>query len=88
MDQTHEIELKEGEQKELIFEMKRWINMADSGWYSADDHIHIRRSPRENPLILKWIEAEGLNVGVMLQLGESWTTYFSQYSFGEDDERA
>ena len=69
LDQTHSLELKEEEQKELKFEMKRWVNMANSGWYSADDHIHIRRSPRENPLILKWVEAEGLNVGVMLQMG-------------------
>ncbi|MCK5704785.1 MAG: CehA/McbA family metallohydrolase, partial [Cyclobacteriaceae bacterium] len=84
IDQTHTLELKAGEQKELTFEMKRWVNMAQSGWYSADDHIHIRRSPRENPLILKWIEAEGLNVGVMLQMGDFHTTYFSQYAFGEE----
>lgn len=84
LDQLHKIELKTNEQKELIFEMERWINMSDSGWYSADDHIHIRRSPRENPLILKWVEAEGLNVGVMLQMGDFWTTYFSQYAFGKE----
>ena len=84
LDQTHEVNLKKGEQKELQFEMERWVDMADAGWYSADDHIHIRRSPRENPLILKWIEAEGLNVGVMLQMGDFHTTYFSQYAFGEE----
>ncbi len=84
LDQTLKIILTEGEEKEINIEMKRWVNMQDLGWYSADDHIHIRRSPRENPLILKWIEAEGLNVGVMLQMGDIWTTYFSQYSFGED----
>ena len=84
LDQTLALELKSGEQKELTFEMKRWVNMANSGWYSADDHIHIRRSPRENPLILKWVEAEGLNVGVMLQMGDYHSTYFSQYAFGED----
>lgn len=84
LDQTMEIILKSGEEKEVNIEMERWVNMPDLGWYSADDHIHIRRSPRENPLILKWIEAEGLNVGVMLQMGDIWTTYFSQYSFGEE----
>ncbi len=83
LDQIHAINLKEGEQKILNYEMKRWVNMEKQGWYSADDHIHIRRSPRENPLLLKWIEAEGLNVGVMLQMGDIWTTYFSQYGFGE-----
>ena len=84
LDQTLKIILAKGEEKEINIEMKRWVNMQDLGWYSADDHIHIRRSPRENPLILKWIEAEGLNVGVMLQMGDIWTTYFSQYSFGEE----
>ncbi len=84
LDQKHTISLISGEYKNLNFEMKRWINMPDSGWYSADDHIHIRRSPRENPLILKWVEAEGLNIGVMLQMGDLWTTYFSQYAFGEN----
>lgn len=84
LDQTIEIEVNSGEQKEVNIEMKRWVNMQSLGWYSADDHIHIRRSPRENPLILKWIEAEGLNVGVMLQMGDIWATYFSQYSFGEE----
>jgi len=84
LDQTNHLELKAGGQKEITFEMKRWVNMAEAGWYSADDHIHIRRSPRENPLLLKWVEAEGLNVGVMLQMGDYHTTYFSQYAFGED----
>ena len=84
LDQTLELVLLEGEEKEVNIEMKRWVNMPDLGWYSADDHIHIRRSPRENPLILKWIEAEGLNVGVILQMGDIWTTYFSQYSFGKE----
>ena len=84
VDQTHEIELKKGEEKELTFEMEQWVDMNELGWYSADDHIHIRRSPRENPLILKWVEAEGLNVGVILQMGDFWTTYFSQYAFGDE----
>src|SRR5680860_1572771 len=84
IDQVHAFSIKEGDDNELDFEMERWIKMSDLGWYSADDHIHIRRSPRENPLILKWIEAEGLNVGVLLQMGDFWSTYFSQYAFGED----
>ena len=55
---------------EMAFTMERWIHMADSGWYSGDEHIHIRRSPRENPYILKWIEAEDIHVGALLQMGD------------------
>lgn len=84
LDRTHSIEVLRGGDNEFAFEMKRWINMSDLGWYSADDHIHIRRSPRENPLILKWVEAEGLNVGVLLQMGDFWATYFAQYAFGKE----
>lgn len=84
LDQTDQFALEAGQRLDLSYQMERWVNMADMNWYSADDHIHIRRSPRENPLILKWVEAEGLNVGVMLQMGDFWTTYFSQFAFGED----
>lgn len=84
IDQTKKIEVKEGEVLGLKIEMKRWVKMSDLGWYSADDHIHIRRSPRENPLILKWVEAEGLNIGILLQMGDFWSTYFSQYAFGDE----
>lgn len=83
-DRTLPIEVKQGGNNVFRFEMKRWIKMSDLGWYSADDHIHIRRSPKENPSILKWVEAEGLNVGVLLQMGDFWATYFSQYAFGKE----
>ena len=58
--------------------------MPARGWYSADDHIHIRRSPRENPYILKWIAAEDVHVGALLRMGDSWRTYFEQYAFGDE----
>ena len=80
------------DQQELVFKpgdhltrsvaLRRWVDMPARGWYSADDHIHLRRSPRENPLILDWIAAEDVHVGVLLQMGDFWTTYFSQYGFG------
>jgi hypothetical protein len=57
--------------------------MPAKGWFSADDHIHIRRSPRENPYILQWIAAEDIHVGAMLQMGDFWTTYYAQYAWGE-----
>ncbi len=63
--------------------LRRWIDMPARGWYSSDDHIHLRRSPRENPLILRWIAAEDVHVGHLLQMGDFFTTYFTQYAFGE-----
>jgi hypothetical protein len=85
LDQEHEIRIESGEDESREFRLERWIDMPRKGWYSADDHIHIRRSPRENPLILKWIAAEDVHVGALLQMGDFWTdAYFSQYAWGRD----
>jgi hypothetical protein len=64
--------------------LKRWINMNSKNWFSADDHIHIRRSPREDSVLLNWIRAENLNVGVMLRMGDFWSTYYEQYGWGQN----
>jgi len=83
ISQQHEIDVEEGEEISKTLVLDRWINMPDRGWYSADDHIHIRRSPRENPLILNWIAAEDIHVGALLQMGDFWTTYYAQYAWGK-----
>jgi hypothetical protein len=83
IQQTEELTFKAGDYVTRRYELRRWIDMPGRGWYSADDHIHLRRSPRENPLILDWIAAEDIHVGVLLQMGDFWTTYFSQYAWGQ-----
>lgn len=82
LDQQHELVVRAANPLSRTFSMKRWIDMAARGWYSADDHIHIRRSPRENPILLDWLRAEDLNVGVLLKMGDFWETYYPQYAFG------
>jgi hypothetical protein len=64
------------------YTIKRWIDMPSIGWFSADDHIHVRRSPREDSLLMKWIQAEDVHVGVLLKMGDFWSTYFDQYAWG------
>ncbi|MSU72058.1 MAG: hypothetical protein EXS43_06910 [Opitutus sp.] len=83
---TREVEqlvFKAGDHLVRKYPLRRWADMPERGWYSADDHIHLRRSPRDNPLILDWIAAEDVHVGVLLQMGDFWTTFFSQYAWGE-----
>ncbi len=83
--QDHELRLGEGEDASRTYRLERWVDMPERGWYSADDHIHIRRSPRENPLILGWVAAEDIHVGALLQMGDFWTdSYFSQYAWGQN----
>ena len=84
LEQEHTIVLEPGEEIARSLPLERWIDMPERGWYSADDHIHLRRSPRENPLILKWVAAEDIHVGALLQMGDFWTTYFAQYAWGKD----
>jgi len=65
------------------FRLERWTDMPARGWYSSDDHIHLRRSPGDYRGIVRWIAAEDIHVGNLLQMGDFWSTYFSQYAFGE-----
>ena len=82
LHQTHNLTIQAGKAMQQTYRLKRWIDMASQGWYSADDHIHIRRSVRENEFLLNWIQAEDLNVGVLLKMGDFWATYYPQYAFG------
>ncbi|MEX2566906.1 MAG: CehA/McbA family metallohydrolase [Cyclobacteriaceae bacterium] len=83
LDQQHKLTVLSGKVIQKTYEMTRWINMAERGWYSGDNHIHVRRSPREDPLLMSWIQAEDIHAGVMLQMGDFWQTYYSQYDWGE-----
>jgi hypothetical protein len=77
---------------EASFHLKRWINMTELGWYSADHHVHAAGcshydSPEEGvkPLDM-WRQAlgENLNVAAVLAWGPSWyhqKTFFT----GKDD---
>lgn len=62
--------------------LARWVDMPRRGWYSADDHIHLRRSPADDGAIVRWIAGEDIHVGNLLQMGDFWATYFAQYAFG------
>lgn len=81
--QRHRVTIASGATASETYQLRRWIDMPGRGWYSSDDHIHLRRSPREDPLILQWIAAEDIHVGHLLQMGDFFTTFFTQYGFGE-----
>mgnify|MGYP006289770881 CR=1 FL=1 len=82
--ESHTFTLAAGDRLTKTYRLERWIDMPARGWYSADDHIHIRRSPREDPHIRDWIAAEDIHVGVLLWMGDFWTTYYQQYDFGAE----
>ncbi|BCS35902.1 hypothetical protein TBR22_A51370 [Luteitalea sp. TBR-22] len=82
--QQHRLTVSAGRSRKERYELRRWIDMPGRGWYSSDDHIHLRRSPRENPLVQRWLAAEDIHVGNLLQMGDFHTNYFTQYAFGAE----
>lgn len=81
--QQVDVVIRPGRPLKQTYTLQRWTHMAAKGWYSTDGHIHIRRSPRENPLIMTWLQAEDVNVGALLRMGDFWETYYPQYAYGE-----
>src|SRR5262245_3264979 len=81
--QQASVTLKADDSVTREFRLERCIDMPARGWYSSDDHIHLRRSPADNDAIATWIAAEDIHVGNLLEMGDFWATYFSQYGFGE-----
>jgi len=71
---------------EISFQLKRWINLAKLGWYSADHHVHAAgcshyESPEEGvPPMDMWrqVVGEDLNVAAVLAWGPGW---YHQKSF-------
>jgi hypothetical protein len=82
-EQSLTLDLKPGSSTQREVRMARWIDMPAQGWYSSDDHIHLRRSPADDPNIMTWVAAEDIHVGNILEMGDFWATYFAQYAFGE-----
>ena len=81
--QEHTLTIIAGKNTQKTYRLTRWVNMASMGWYSTDSHIHIRRSPRENPLIMTWLQAEDVHIGALLRMGDFWETYYPQYAYGD-----
>jgi peptidoglycan/xylan/chitin deacetylase (PgdA/CDA1 family) len=63
--ETREVAVERGSPK-LTFRLRRWVNMAEQGWYSGDTHNH--RDPLELPNVMP---AEDVNVGLPMV---DWTT--------------
>jgi hypothetical protein len=76
--------VEQGRTKRFALALERWIDLASEGWYSADDHLHIPRPhPRFDPRLATWMEAEGLHVANLLQMGLARDVHITpQHGFG------
>ena len=82
----------------INFKLKRWINMSELGWYSADHHIHAAgcshyESPEEGVLpehMWRQVLGEDLNMGNNLTWGPSWyyqKQFFTAENYELSDDR-
>ena len=84
---TRTIQVPDGPRHEEDFALKRWIKLADHGWYSGDHHVHAAgcahyESPTEGVRpedMMRQILGEDLNVGCVLSWGPCW--YFQKQFF-------
>ena len=88
--QTRTIRVPDAAEHEEEFHLKRWIHLADLGWYSGDHHVHAAGcahydSPTEGvgpEDMMRHILGEDLNVGCVLSWGPCW---YAQKEFFEGD---
>jgi hypothetical protein len=84
---SREITVPETAKHRESFQLERWINMADHGWFSGDHHVHAAGcahfdSPTEGVQpadMMRHIEGEDLNVGCVLSWGPCW--YYQKQFF-------
>jgi hypothetical protein len=78
--ETRRIKVPASASHKEVFRLKRWIKLADHGWYSGDHHVHAAgcahyESPAEGvqPIdMMRHILGEDLNVGCVLSWGPCW----------------
>jgi hypothetical protein len=89
---TREVAVEAGGPAELSFQLDRWIDPAQNGWYSGDHHVHAAGcSHYMNPAegvepkdMIRQILGEHLNLGAVLTWGPDYY-YQKQFFSGKDD---
>jgi hypothetical protein len=88
---TKEVPLAKEGPEELSFQLQRWIDPANYGWWSGDHHVHAAgcqhyKNPTEGVTpedMLRQALGENLAVSAVLTWGPSWY-YQKQYFSGKD----
>jgi hypothetical protein len=80
-----EFEMTGGGTRERPILLRRWVDMAKSGWYSGDDHIHmVRMTPAQNEFLMTWALAEDVHVSNTLRVGDIKQVTFEQAGYGKN----
>ena len=81
-----EVQVTAGDSVDMEIGLRRWIDMRETGWYSADGHLHIARPvPELNPFISRVMQAEDIRVANLLRWGLAHRFHNAvQYAHGPD----
>jgi hypothetical protein len=61
----------------------RWVDMPRRGWWSGDDHVHMRiLSDDDARNLMAWVKAEDVHLANIVKMGDPYRTYFEQRGFG------
>jgi len=89
---TKEVAVEASGADEMSFQLERWIDPSQQGWYSGDHHVHAAgcshyQNPTEGVLpedMFRQISGEHLNVGAVLTWGPDYY-YQKQFFSGHDN---
>ena len=78
------ISIRSGKTTARSYRPKRWAQMADRGWYSGDDHVHMQiQSDADAERMMVWAQAEDTHLVNILEMGDHERTFFQQRGFGK-----
>lgn len=78
------ISIESGGTVSRSYRPKRWVKMADRGWYSGDDHVHMQiQSDADAERMMVWAQAEDTHLVNILEMGDHERTFFQQRGFGK-----
>ncbi|MCZ6626001.1 MAG: CehA/McbA family metallohydrolase [Deltaproteobacteria bacterium] len=76
--------ISSGKTVDKTYRPKRWVNMAEKGWYSGDDHVHAQvMSQTDADNLLTWALAEDVHLVNLLEMGDHERSYFQQRTIGK-----
>lgn len=82
---TDDVTIASSEVVSRSYRPRRWINMRKRGWWSGDDHVHATvMSDDDAENLLKWAQAEDVNVSNVVKMGDIHRTWFQQRGFGPE----
>lgn len=78
-----DVVIRSGELTTLTIRPRRWVDMRRRGWWSGDDHVHLRILSEEDARrAMAWIQAEDVHLANIVKMGDIYRTYFEQRGFG------